>query len=40
MTMAIDQQQHQRERAEADQRLADVNRQVADDEKNFVHAAL
>ena len=34
------QQQNQSEHAEADQRLANVNRQVADDEKNFVHAAM
>ena len=34
------QQQHQSERAEPGQRLANVNRQVADDEKNFVHAAM
>ena len=34
------QQQHQRQRAEPGQRLANVNRQVADDEKNFVHAAM
>ena len=34
------QQQHQREGAEADQQFADVDRQVADDEKNFVHAAM
>ena len=34
------QQQHQCERAEARQRLADVDRQVADDEKNFVHSRL
>ena len=34
------QQQHQGERAEPDQRLANVNWQVADDEKNFVHAAM
>ena len=35
-----DQQQQQRQRAKADQRLADADRQVADHEKNFVHAAL
>ena len=40
MTMAIDQQQDQRERAEADQGVAGANRQVADHEKNLVHARL
>ena len=34
------QQQHQSQHAEPDQRLANVNRQVADNEKNFVHAAM
>jgi hypothetical protein len=33
------QQQHQRERAESGQRLADVNRQLADREENFVHGS-
>ena len=35
----IDEQQ-QRQRAEADQRGAGADRQVADHEKNLVHAAL
>ena len=34
------QQQRQSQRAEADQRLANVDRQVADNQKNFVHARL
>ena len=34
------QQQHQSQRAESDQRLAHVDRQVADNQENFVHARL
>ena len=33
-----DQQQDKRQRAKADQRVAGADRQVADHEKNFVHA--
>ena len=40
ITMAMISKQQQRQRAEADQRRAGANRQVADHEKNLVHAAV
>ena len=40
MTMAIASSSTKASAPKPDQRLADVNRQVADDEKNFVHARL
>ena len=40
MTMAIASSSTNASAPKPDQRLADVDRQVADDEKNFVHARL